>query len=314
MVSQYTALSADPDFMAGGAFVGGEYVPIADAKIPLMDWGFLRSDACQDTVSVWEGSFFRLEEHLARFERNFTALRMTCPYSRDELRDIIVNLVRRVGLRNAYVQMIMTRGRPPIGSRDPRTCANQFQVFCIPYVWIATPEKQEQGMHMHVSNIWWIPAETVSPLIKHYHWLDFEMGLFEAYDSGAETVVLSDRHGNLAEGPGFNVFVVRDGIVSTPDTSNALDGLTRQSVFDIADGLGLETRIVDIAPAELNDADEVFLSSTSGGILPVSVIDHVPVGDGKPGPVSLSIRKAYWDKRASGWHATPVSYPDGSPL
>lgn len=306
--------AADSRFSAGGAFVDGEFVPIADARIPLMDWGFLRSDACQDTVSVWNGSFFRLDQHLARFERNFTALRMTSPYSQAELRDIIVDLARRCGLRNAYVQMVMTRGKPQPGSRDPRTCENRFQVFCIPYVWIANPEKQQTGLHMHISDIWRIPKETVSPLIKHYHWLDFEMGLFQAYDSGCETVVLQDRHGNIAEGPGFNIFAFRDGVLRTPDVTNALDGLTRQSVFEVAAELSIETSVEDISPDALRAADEVFISSTSGGIMAVTQLDHQPVGTGAPGPVTTALRDRYWAKRVEGWNATPVLYPDGSPL
>ena len=120
---------------------------------------------------------------------------MTGPYDGSERRAIVIECVRRSGLRRAYVQMIMTRGRPPVGSRDPRECVNAFYVFCIPYVWIATPEVKARGLHLHVSDRWRIPPESVDPTLKHYHWLEFEMGLFDAYDRGAETVALRDRHG-----------------------------------------------------------------------------------------------------------------------
>jgi branched-chain amino acid aminotransferase len=76
----------------------------------------------------------------------------------------------------------MTRGTLPVGSRDPRPCNNRFHAFAIPYVWIASPEAQQRGLNVHVSDIRRVPAQSVSPLIKHYHWLDFEMGLFEALD------------------------------------------------------------------------------------------------------------------------------------
>jgi branched-chain amino acid aminotransferase len=99
----------------------------------LLDWGFLRSDACQETISVWDGSFFRLQDHLDRFQRSIGRLRMTSPESPDQIRCIAHELVALPGFRNAYVQIIMTRGRPPIGSRDLRLCTNRFQAS-IPYV------------------------------------------------------------------------------------------------------------------------------------------------------------------------------------
>ena len=204
------------DYGKGIAFVDGGYCPVDEAKVSLLDWGFLRSDANQDTVSVWKGLFFRLEDHLDRFQRNIAKLRMTCPYDRDEVRDIVMECVRRTGFRDAYVQMLMTRGRPPIGSRDPRLCENKLFVFCLPYVWVATPEQQEKGLHLAISKICRIPADSVDPTIKHYHWLDFEMSLFDAYDRGADTTVLIDRDGNLSEGPSFNIFLVRQGRLLTP--------------------------------------------------------------------------------------------------
>ena len=291
----------------GIAFVEGRYVPVAEARIPLLDWGFLRSDANQDTVTVWDGAFFRLDDHLQRFARNIANLRMACPYGAGERREIVFECVRRSGLRQAYVQMIMTRGRPPSGSRDPRRCANAFYVFCIPYVWIASPETKARGLHLHVSDRWRVPPESVDPTLKHYHWLEFEMGLFDAYDRGAETVVLSDRHGCVTEGPGFNLFLVEDGRLHTPG-AGVLDGMTRRTVFELCDEAGIAYSLESIAKGRLAGADEVFLSSSAGGVIPVTAIDGTPVGDGSPGPLSRRLDTLYWSRRAAGWHATPVDY------
>lgn len=291
----------------GIAFVEGRYVPVAEARIPLLDWGFLRSDANQDTVTVWDGAFFRLDDHLQRFARNIAKLRMVCPYGADERREIVFECVRRSGLRQAYVQMIMTRGRPPPGSRDPRRCTNAFYVFCIPYVWIASPETKARGLHLHVSDRWRVPPESVDPTLKHYHWLEFEMGLFDAYDRGAETVVLSDRHGSVTEGPGFNLFLVEDGRLHTPG-AGVLDGMTRRTVFELCDEAGIAYALESIARSRLAGADEVFLSSSAGGVIPVTAIDGTPVGDGSPGPLSRRLDSLYWSRRAAGWHATPVDY------
>ena len=301
------APTGDPAYRDGIAFVDGEFVPVLEAKVPMLDWGFLRSDACQDTISVWKGSFFRLEQHLERFERSYTRLRMTCPYTRDQLREIATELVQRAGFRDAYVQLIMTRGRPPVGNRDPRRCRNRFQAFCIPYVWIATPEVQERGLRMHVSPRLRVPPRVVDPTIKHYHWLDFEQGLFEAFDAGAETVVLLGEDGNVAEGPGFNVFAVKGGTVTTP-AEYVLDGMTRTAVIELCGEDRIPLTLGTVSPEELRGADEVFISTTAGGVIPVTVVDGKPIGDGKPGPVTRRLKSLYWSKRESGWHATPIDY------
>jgi len=289
----------------GIAFIDGEYQPVSEAKIPLLDWGFLRSDANQDTVSVWKGLFFRLEDHLDRFEQNIAKLRMNCPYNRDQLRSIINECVCRSGFENAYVQMIMTRGVPPVGIRDPRSCNNRFYAFCVPYVWIATPEQQNKGLHLIVSSICRIPSESVDPTLKHYHWLDFEMGLFEAFDRGGDTVVLVNRNGDLTEGPGFNLFLVQNGSLTTPDTG-VLNGMTRRTLFELCAELKIQCLAAQIPATHLTDVDEVFLSSTAGGLIPITTINNQVVGDGTPGPVTRQLRNLYWRKRETGWHGTPV--------
>ncbi|MEM7376001.1 MAG: aminotransferase class IV, partial [Pseudomonadota bacterium] len=173
------------DFTRGVAFVYGDMVPISDAKIAVLDWGFLHSDATYDVVHVWEGRFFRLDDHLDRFLAGMERLRMAVPYDRDRIRSVLGECVALSGLRNAYVEMIATRGSPQPGSRDPRTCVNQFFAFAIPFVWIAEPG---QGLHLAISDRQRIPPQSVDPTVKNYHWLDFVMGQFDAYDRGAETV------------------------------------------------------------------------------------------------------------------------------
>ena len=298
---------SDGDFSKGVAFVGGEYVPVEEAKIPLLDWGFLRSDANQDTISAWKGLVFRLDDHLARFKRNIERLRMVSPYDDEARRSIVLECLRKTGFRDAYVQIIMTRGHPPIGVRDPRRCVNQFYVFCVPYMWVATPEKQAEGLHLIVSKIQRIPPTSIDPTIKHYHWLDFEMGLFEAFDRGGDTVVLSDGEGNVTEGPGFNIFAVIDGRLITPD-HGVLEGITRRTVFELCAETNLQHSAEPLSESRLCAADEVFLSTTAGGLIPITTINGGKVGDGKPGPVTWRLRDLYWRKREAGWYGTPVNY------
>lgn len=291
----------------GVAFVDGEFVPISQARLPLLDWGFTRSDVTYDVVHVWKGSFFRLEDHLDRFQRSCEHLRLDPGYGRSEIRTLLMNCVRLSGLRDAYVEMICTRGVPAPGSRDPRDCRNGFFAFAIPFVWIISPERQKEGAHLIISKVPRIPPASVDPTVKNFHWGDLTQALFEAYDRGAESAVLVDSDGYLSEGPGFNVFRVHEGNVTTPG-GTVLEGITRQTVRELCEELGIPFASKSITPDELRDADEVFISSTAGGVMPVTRVDGRVYGNGRPGPLTTRIRDLYWRKHEAGWHATPVDY------
>lgn len=291
----------------GIAFVNGEYVPLAKASVPLVDRGFVRSDATYDVAHVWNGRFFRLEDYIERFHASMRALRMSLPYSREEIAEILTECVRRSGLRDAYVQMTCTRGIPPRGSRDPRMCENRFYAFAQPFVWIANEEQRRDGLKMVISSVHRIQPEAVDPRVKNFHWLDLTMGIFEAYDNDATVPVLVDGSGNITEGPGFNVFVVRDGKLATPDRG-VFEGMTRRTVVEFADELGIPCERRPVGIEELREADEVFLTSTAGGIMPVTVIDGRIYGNGKPGPVTQQLYELYWKRHDEGWKSTPIDY------
>ena len=229
------------DTSAGVAYIDGEFIPIAQASVPILDLGFLRSDATYDVVAVWKGKFFRLDKHLDRFFAGLEKLRLEIPVDRDGLTQVLADCVRRAGIDDAYVEVIATRGMPVAGSRDIRLCVNRMYCFAIPYVWIPTPEQRERGVRLVVGSTERISNKAVDPRIKNYHWLDFEQALLSAYDAGGDNVVLSDGKGLITEGAGFNVFVVRDGVLATPAT-NVLEGITRLTVLDIARELGIPLR------------------------------------------------------------------------
>lgn len=295
------------EYAEGAAFVDGEFVPVGEARIPILDWGFLRSDATYDVAHVWRGAFFRLEDHLDRFGRGMAELRLSLPYGRDRIRGILVECVRLSGLRDAYAEIICTRGIPKPGSRDPRDCENRFYAFVVPFVWISTPEKQEEGLHATISPVERIAPEAVDPTVKNYHWLDLQAALFDAYDRGGETAILTDRHGNVVEGPGFNIFAVNDGRISTPDRG-VLEGVTRRTVIELAEGLEVPLEARRVSASQLRGADEAFVSSTAGGIMPLTTVDGSPLGSGKPGPITLRLREAYWDLHRNPRFSLPVEY------
>lgn len=298
---------ADDPFAAGTAFVDGTYQPVGEARLPLLDWGFIKSDCTYDVVGVWGGRFFRLNDHLDRFHASMARLNLVSPYGREEIAAVLHECVRLAGLRDAYVEMITTRGLAPAGSRDPRDCENRFYAFAVPYIWLAKPERQEAGINLTVASVRRTPPESLDPRIKNFQWGDMVAGLFEAYGRGGETAVLPDRDGNVTEGPGFNLFALIGGRLVTP-RSGVLEGITRKTVVELADRAGCPVTFVDLPVADLARAEEVFLTSTAGGVIPVGRIDGRPVGDGRPGPVALRLRELYWAAHEDPAYTTPVDY------
>lgn len=296
-------------FAGGAAFCEGRYVPLADAKISLFDWGFTRSDATYDVVSAWHGAFFRLDDHLDRFFASLDKLRLRIPYDRAQLRRVLHGCVRAGGLEDAYVAMVCTRGVPTRGARDPRLAQNRFYAYALPYVWIAPPEKQREGIDLHVSERLRIPPSSVDPTVKNYHWLDLVQSLFDAYDRGHDTSVVVDAEGHVAEGPGFNVFAVRDGAVHTPDRG-VLEGISRRTVIELCERLGIPCRVAPLPVQALREADEVFLSSTGGGVLPIAKVDGRPLRVPHPGPVTARLQAAYWAAHDDPAWRDPVDYSE----
>lgn len=300
-----TSVAVQPGYAEGAAYLHGEVVPIADARIPLLDTGFLRSDLTYDVVHVWNGCFFRLDDHLDRFERNAERLRLRLPIDRAALAGVLADLVLRTGLEHAYVNMTLTRGVATGGRRDPRLFENRLYAYVVPFVWIVTPEDQELGVSLTISSVERIPVSSVDPTVKNFHWGDLVRGLYEAFDRGARTTVLPDRDGNLTEGPGFNLFVLRRGQLLTPE-SGVLEGITRRTILELAARAGIPATPARIPGHALGEADEIFLTSTAGGVMPVCTVDDRPVGDGRPGPITRQLRDLYWAAHTDPRYATPV--------
>ncbi|MBS35243.1 MAG: branched-chain amino acid transferase [Thiotrichales bacterium] len=285
----------------------GDYRPISEAKISMLDFGFTRSDTTYDVVHVWNGSFFRLEDHLDRFSRSLAKAHMSIPHGRDQMREILMQCVRLTGLRDVYVAMLCTRGLPSKKSRDPRLCENRFYAYAVPFIWIANEQQREQGMHMMVASVPRTASVSVDPTIKNYNWRDMARGLMEAFERGGETVIMLDPDGNVNEGPGFNIFAVIDDKVLTPE-EGVLEGITRLAVLEICELSSIESGLATISGEQLLEADEIFITSTAGGIMPITRINDRVLCNGVPGPMTQRLTELYWRKHDEGWHATPVDY------
>jgi len=287
------------------AYVNGEYVPKAEARISVFDFGFLRGDAVFDTMSAWNGRIFKMAAHLERLEMSLRAARLSCPLPLEELRSVILETARRSGLPNAYIQTIVTRGEPPLGVRDLTQCRPGLIVFVVPYVFILNPEQIKSGGRAMVVSTRALPVQCLDPKIKSLSRLHFDLAMLQGKAAGMDVSIMLDLDGHVTEGPGFNVFVVKHGqLFSPPD--GILMGITRQTVFELAAEHGISARDAQLTVYDLHAADEVFVTSTAGGIMPLVEIDGQSIGEGKPGPVSQRLHGLYWALRESGRDGTPI--------
>ena len=301
--------AAQGPWPGGAAWIDGGYRPVEEAKISVLDLGVTRSDATYDVVHVWRGRFYRLDDHLERFAASCARLRLDPGYDRASIEAILHGCVRRTGLREAYVSMTCTRGRLAAGSRDLRTARCTFYCYAVPFVWISAPDQQGRGASLWISEVTRIPPRSVDPLVKNYHWLDMEVALLDAYDHGAQLVVLRDSSGAITEGPGFNIFAHIDGRWLTP-ASGTLAGVTRRSLIELAAEAGDQVEEGRLSAGDLRRAAEVLITSTAGGIMPVTLVDGQPVGAGTPGPRTTSLRERYWARHEDPRFSAPVRYAD----
>lgn len=283
-------------YAKGIAWVEGEYVPLAEARIPLMDQGFMHSDLTYDVPSVWDGRFFRLEDHLNRLQAGCEKTRLNFPIPRDEVRKVLCDMVVKSGIRDAFVQIIITRGLKGVRGFDRNVpFVNNLYMLVQPYVWVMDPPVQKVGGAAVIARtVRRIPPGAVDPTVKNHQWGDLTRGLFEADDRGATYPFLTDGDANLTEGSGFNVCLIKDGKLFTPQRG-VLEGVTRKSVIDVARANGIEVRVETVPVQMAYDADEILMCTTAGGIMPITELDGKPVADGKVGPITRKIWDGYWD-------------------
>ena len=297
------------DLSLGAAWMNGTVIPISQATIPVNDWGLVHSDITYDVVPVIDGAFFRFDEYLARFLSSMENLHLDPGMSKRDIQAALHQMVSKSSLRDSYVAMVCSRGKPKIaGSRDPRDCDNHFFAWCVPYVHVIKPEVVEQGATAWIAqNAYRIPENSVNPRVKNYHWGDFTQGIFEAKDKNYETVILLDYDGNVTEGPGFNVFAVKDKVLITPDRG-VLAGVSRKTVLEMAEHLGINTSVRSLSVEELLEADEVFLSSSGGGVIPIIRVNETIFGNGASGPISVHLNETYWKWTTLEKYRDPIDY------
>jgi branched-chain amino acid aminotransferase len=299
---------ADDGHGGGVVSLNGTLVASEAAVVSVFDHGLLYGDGVFDTMFASYGMIFRLADHLARFRRSLRAIRLTLPIPEQRLEAEILRTVAANGLRDAYIKVVATRGVSAEPLLDPRACAPTLIVFARPYLSLVDPSRRDLGISAKVTSIRRIGLPALDPRIKSLDYLNLVLGKLEAIAAGADEALLLDDDGLVCEAPGYNVFVVRGGTVVTPDRS-VLEGITRATVLELCRELDIPAAPAPVAPYDLLTADEVFLSSTAGGLVPVVRVDGATIGDGRPGPILRRIDAAYGELQRSGRYGTAIPDP-----
>jgi branched-chain amino acid aminotransferase len=307
-------LPHDERYEAGAAYVNGAYCPLGEASVPILDMGFLQADATYEKATVARGRFFRLDDHYDRFERSCAKFRLRNPLTREGMTETFSELLRLTGLTEAGVFWVVTRGmaREASDRNNPDVFENRFYAFASEYTSIATPEQRRTGLDVIVSERYIrTPPKAVDPTAKNFNWQDMKLSLFEAREREADWSVLTDADGFLTEAAGANVFVVEDGELYTPD-SGCLEGITRLAAIDLAELIGVPTHLEKVHADRLRTAEDAFLTSTAGGIMPINSVDGALLGGNEgPGKLAHRLDELYWEKLFGGWKSTPVDYEGG---
>jgi branched-chain amino acid aminotransferase len=283
----------------------GRLVPLSEASVSVLDQGFLLGDGVFDVVSAWKGVLFKLDAHLDRFFDSLRAARLETPMTRDDWREAILATARANDLQDASIRFIVTRGVPSGIVADPRVFEPTTIVWAAPYIFLADDERRRSGIRLFLSHARGFATDSLDPRYKCLDRLHFQLAKLEALDAGYDDVVWLDAQGYVAEGPASNLFMVKDGTLYTPG-ERILHGITRATVLELAERLGIPSRQASLTAYDLFCADEVFTTSTAGGVLPVREVAARPLPQPVAGPVTRALDEAYWTMREAGEHGTPL--------
>ncbi len=275
-------------------YVDGKFVPQSEAKISVFDHGLLYGDGVFEGIRAYNGRIFKLEQHVNRLFASAKAIDLKIPQSRDEVANIILETCRKNDIREGYIRPVITRGPGDLGL-DPRKCKRGPSVVVIAQPGISLYAKNEKGLRMTTSSYRRVPPQSLSPSIKSLNYLNNIMAKVEANQYGADEALLLDIHGYVSEASAENFFIVKNHTVTTPWSSTNLPGVTRETVLDLAPQLGYRAEERLFALYDVWAADEAFLTGTAAEIGPVVELDGRQIGEGKPGPVTKAITKAFRD-------------------
>ena len=273
-------------------YFNGEWVLYSEVKFPPHDRGFAVADVVFDQGRTFAGVPFRLENHINRLYRSLKYVRVDPGLTEEEMVEVCREGVakndhRRDEVGDFAINPIITRGESVEGPANVAVIIKpiDFKDFARFYV---------NGAHAIITKVRSYSSAMLDAKVKHHSRMNFVLAELEARDVDPEGLpLLLDMEGNVTEGLGYNVFIVTDGVVRTPKDDNILQGVSRQVVFELAEGLGIPALEEDLQPYDLYTADEVFFSRTSPRIVPVAKVDTRPIGREIPGPITQQLLAAH---------------------
>lgn len=270
--------------------VDGVFYPEAEARISVFDHGLLYGDGVFEGIRAYEGVVFKLDEHLERLFESAKSIMLTIPHTKEELKIIVVECLRRNGLLTGYVRLMVTRGRGDLGL-DPRKCPRPTLLV------IARPFPRlygEEAISAIVASVRRNAVTALNPMVKSLNYLNNVYAKMEANRAGVEEAIMLNQQGYVCEGTGDNIFIAKKrALITPPPSSGALMGITRASVIEIARAEGMPLVERDFTVHELYNADEVFMTGTAAELAAVTKIDGRVIGDGAIGPVTRRLSERF---------------------
>jgi branched-chain amino acid aminotransferase len=270
-------------------FLDGQLVPESAAKVSVFDHGLLYGDGIFEGIRFYNGRVFRLEEHTRRLFDSAKSILLTIPMTPEEIIQATVDTVKANGLRDGYIRTVVTRGTGPMGL-SPYKCPKATVFIIAASIQLYTESAYQNGLTMATVATRRPRHDILSPLVKSLNYLNNVMAKVEAIQAGAEEGLMLNDQGLVAECTGDNIFVVRDGKITTPPlTAGALDGITRGVVFEICRELGIPIQERDMSRHEIFTADECFLTGTAAEVIAAVKLDQRIIGNGKPGTITQKV-------------------------
>lgn len=273
-------------------YLNGKFVPEEQATVSVFDHGFLYGDGVFEGIRAYDGRVFRLEDHVKRLFDSAQAIMLNIPLTEDEMCQAILETLRKNNLRDAYIRPIVSRGYGDLGL-DPNKCPKP-SVIIIAVEWGAMyGDLYEVGLTAVSVSVRRNSPDSLPPNIKSLNYLNNILAKIEANIKGGNEAIILDSRGLVSEGSGDNIFVIKDGQISTPHTINNLKGITRAAVMDLAEIRGNPIQEKELGLFDLYTADEVFVTGTAAEVAPVTKVDGRIIGTGKPGPITKELMAAF---------------------
>ena len=277
-------------------YLNGEFVPKDEARVSVFDHGVLYGDGIFEGIRLYDGCVFKLDEHLERLELSAKAILLDLPMSREELAEAVCETCRQNGLSNGYIRLLVTRGVGHLGL-SPRGCETPTVVIIAGDIQLYPKEYYEEGLKIITVPTRRISPAALPPMVKSLNYLNNILAKIEAQQVGFLEAIMLNDDGFVAECTGDNIFILfKDRLITTPTSSGALRGITRDVACNIASEMELATEMENLTRYDLWSAEECFLTGTAAEIIPVVEVDGRKVGNGKPGDVTKSFLKRFKSK------------------